>query len=68
MQQHLEKANLFEGETLHSFRRSAVQHAAEIEGYNVERLMKKGRWKSYSAFRLHIEEIEQKFSRKQLGT
>jgi integrase len=30
VQQHMEKADLFEGETLHSFRRSAVQDAAEI--------------------------------------
>jgi integrase len=61
VQQHLAKANLFEGETLHSFRRSAVQHAAEIEGFDVERLMKRGRWSSYAAFRLYIEEIEHKF-------
>lgn len=44
IQQRLKEAGLFEGETLHSFRRSAVQHAAEIEGYNVERLMQRGRW------------------------
>lgn len=67
VQQHLEKAQLFEGETLHSFRRSAVQHAADIEGYDVEKLMKRGRWKSYSAFRVYIEEIEQKFNRKLPG-
>lgn len=52
IQQRLKDANLFEGETLHSFRHSAVQHAAEIEGYDVEKLMKLGRWTSYSAFRL----------------
>jgi integrase len=68
VQQHLEKANLFEGETLHSFRRSAVQHAAEIEGYNVEKLMRKGRWKSYSAFKLYIEEIESRFGRRGPGS
>jgi hypothetical protein len=64
VQQHLEKANLFEGETLHSFWRFAVQHAAEIEGYNVEKLMQKGRWKSYSAFKLYIKEIESRFGRR----
>jgi integrase len=67
-QQHLEKANLFEGETLHSFRRSAVQHAAEIEGYNVEKLVQKGRWKSYSAFKLYIEEIESRFGHRGPGS
>lgn len=64
VQQHLTKANLYEGETLHSFRRSAVQNAAEIEGYNVKKLMQRGRWSSYSAFRLYIEEIEDKFGRR----
>lgn len=39
----MKKAELYEGETLHSFRRSAVQHAAEMEGYNAEMLMKMGR-------------------------
>lgn len=64
IQQHLKKADLFEGETLHSFRRSAVQHAAEIEGYDVKRLMERGRWASYSAFRLYVEEISYKFGRR----
>lgn len=67
VQVHLEKANLFEGETLHSFRRSAVQHAAKIEGYDVEKLMKRGRWSSYAAFRLYIEEIKYKFGRRESG-
>jgi integrase len=67
VQLHMEKAQLFEGETLHSFRRSAVQHAAEIEDYDVEKLMKMGRWKSYSAFQLYIEEIEQRFGRRKPG-
>lgn len=61
VQQHLAKANLFEGEILHSFRRSAVQNAAEMEGYNMTNLMQRGRWASYSAFGLYIEEIEHKF-------
>jgi integrase len=39
IQQHLKDAGLFEGETLHSFRRSAVQRAAEIEEFNVPKLM-----------------------------
>jgi hypothetical protein len=39
VQQHMTKADLFEGETLHSFRRSAVQNAVEIEGYDVAKLM-----------------------------
>lgn len=64
IQQRLKDAGLFEGETLHSFRRSAVQHAAGIEGYNVEKLMQRGRWSSYAAFRLYIEEIEREFPRR----
>lgn len=64
IQQRLKEAGLYEGETLHSFRRSAVQHAASIEGYNVERLMQRGRWASYGAFRLYIEEIEAAFPRR----
>lgn len=64
IQQRLKEAGLYEGETLHSFRRSAVQHAASIEGYNVERLMQRGRWASYAAFRLYIEEIEASFPRR----
>jgi integrase len=64
VQQHSKDAGLFEGETLHSFRRSAVQNAAQMEGYNVEKLMQLGRWKSYAAFRLYIEEIEADFSGK----
>jgi integrase len=31
VQKHLKAAGLYEGETLHSFRRSAVQHSADIE-------------------------------------
>jgi hypothetical protein len=64
VQNHLAKANLFEGETLHSFGRSAVQNAAEIEGYDVVKSIKRGRWSSYIAFRLYIEEIEHTFSRR----
>ena len=68
IQQRLKEAGLFEGETLHSFRRSAVQHAASIEGYDVKRLMDKGRWASYAAFRLYIEEIEHQFPRRAYAT
>jgi integrase len=64
IQKHLKDADLFEGETLHSFRRSAVQNAAEIEGYDVAKLMLRGRWSSYAAFRLYVEEIETKFARR----
>jgi integrase len=63
VQQNLKDAGLFEGETLHSFRRSAVQGAVEIEGYNVPKLMALGRWKSYAAFRICIEEIASQFPR-----
>jgi integrase len=63
VQLHLKEAGLYEGETLHSFRRFAVQGATEIESYNVPKLMALGRWKSYSAFRLYIEEIESEFPR-----
>jgi integrase len=64
VQKHLKDAGLYAGETLHSFRRSAVQHAADIEGYDIKKLMEFGRWQSYAAFRLYIEEIEHKFMRK----
>jgi integrase len=64
VQKHLKAAGLFEGETLHSFRRLVVQHSADIEGYNVKRLLEFGRWRSYAAFRLYVEEIEHKFPRK----
>jgi integrase len=50
IQKHLKAAGLYEGETLHSFRRSAVQYAADIKGYDIKRLMELGRWQSYSAF------------------
>jgi hypothetical protein len=50
VQQHMAKADLFEGETLHSFERSAVQNAAEIEGFDVTKLVQSGQWSSYSAF------------------
>jgi integrase len=63
IQLHLKEAGLYEGETLHSFRRSAVQSAAEVEGFNVAKLMELGRWKSYAAFRLYVEEIEEQFPR-----
>lgn len=63
LQQHLKNAGLYEGETLHSFRRSAVQGAAEIEGYDVQKLMSLGRWKSYAAFRIYVEEIASQFPR-----
>jgi hypothetical protein len=63
IQKHLTSAGLFEGETLHSFRRSAVQNAAELEGFDVEKLMKRGRWSSHSAFKRYIEEIQHKFGR-----
>lgn len=62
---HLTSARLFEGEILHSFRRSAVQNAASIEGYDVARLMQRGRWASYAAFRLYISEIEHCFPRRE---
>jgi hypothetical protein len=65
VQQHMKKAELYEGETLHSFRRSAVQHAAEMEEYNIEKLMNRGRWASYAAFKLYIEEIQHRFGRRQ---
>jgi integrase len=61
---HLQDAGLYEGETLHSFRRSAVQNAVKIEGYDVKRLMEFGRWKSYGAFKLYIEKIESEFARR----
>jgi integrase len=64
VQKHLKGAGLYKGETLHCFRRSAVQHAADIEGYDVKRLMEFGRWQSYAAFRLYVEEIEHKFQRR----
>lgn len=66
IQQRLKEAGLFEGETLHSFRRSAVQHAAEIEDFDVAKLMARGRWSSYAAFRVYVEEIACRFPRLKL--
>jgi integrase len=43
LQKRLKEAGLFEGETVHSFRRSAVQHAAVNLNYNVKQLMDLGR-------------------------
>jgi integrase len=63
VQQHLKDAGLYDGERLHSFWRSAVQNAATVEGYDVRRLMELGRWKSYAAFRIYIEEIQGQFPR-----
>lgn len=63
IQRHMMRAGLHEGETLHSFRRSAVQNAAELEGYSVRRLMERGRWKSRAAFRVYVEEIASSFER-----
>lgn len=63
VQRHMQQAGLHEGETLHSFRRSAVQHAVELESFNVARLMERGRWKSRAAFRLYVEEIAGEFAR-----
>lgn len=65
VKKHLTEAGLYEGETLHSFRRSAVQNAARIEGYDVNRLMQRGRWTSYAAFRVYVAEIEGRFARLQ---
>lgn len=67
VKKHLTEAGLFKGETLHSFRRSAVQTAASIEGYDVNRLMQRGRWASYSAFRVYVSEIEGRFARPHSG-
>jgi integrase len=63
IQQHMKDAHIYNGETLHSFRRSAVQNAAAIEGYDVPRLMALGRWKSEAAFWLYVEEIAGLFPR-----
>lgn len=67
VQRHMQQAGLFEGKTVHSFRRSAVQHAAELEDFDVARLMERGRWKSRAAFRLYVEEIADQFARGTLG-
>jgi hypothetical protein len=55
IQQHMKDAGIYNGEALHSFRRSAVQNAAAIKGYDVQKLMELGRWKSYSAFWIYVE-------------
>jgi hypothetical protein len=57
LQKRLKDADLFEGETVHTFRRSAVQHAPVTLNYNVKQLMELGRCKSYSAFRGYEEEV-----------
>lgn len=57
IQKVLKRAGLYEGETLHSFRRSAAQHAVEIQGITVEEAMRRGRWRTFSAFRGYVEEV-----------
>jgi hypothetical protein len=57
IQKRLQEAGLYEGETLHSFRRSVVQHAAIELKYDVKKLMDLGGWKTYSSFKLYVEEI-----------
>lgn len=57
VQNALKRAGLFEGETLHSFRRSAAQHAVEVQGMTIEKAMEKGRWRNYSAFRGYVDEV-----------
>jgi hypothetical protein len=57
VQKRLQEAGLFEGETLHIFCRSAVQHAAIELKYDVKKLMDLGGWKTYSSFKLYVEEI-----------
>jgi integrase len=57
IQNLLKRAGLFAGETLHSFRRSAAQHAMEIRGLTVEEAMQRGRWKTFTAFRGYVEEV-----------
>lgn len=46
IQKRLQDAGLFEGETLHSFCHSAVQHAAIELKYDVKKLMDLGGWKT----------------------
>jgi hypothetical protein len=53
----LKRAGVFEGETLHSFQRSAAQHAVEIKGFTIEEAMRRGRWKTFLAFRGYVEEV-----------
>lgn len=57
VQKVLKRAGLYEGKTLHSFRRSAAQHAVEIRRCTVEEAMQRGRWKTFSAFRGYVEEV-----------
>lgn len=57
VQKRLQEAGIFEGEILHSFRRSAVQHAAIELKYDVKKLMDLGGWKTFSSFELFVEEI-----------
>jgi integrase len=57
IQKRLQEAGLFDGKTLHSFRRSAVQHAAIELKYDVKKLIDLGGWKTYSSFKLYVEEI-----------
>jgi integrase len=57
IQKVLKRAGVYEGETLHSFRRSAAQHAVEVRGCTVEETMRRGRWKTFSAFQGYVEEV-----------
>jgi hypothetical protein len=57
VQKVFKRAGLYKGETLRSFRRSAAQHAVEIRGCTIEEAMRRGRWKTFSAFRGYVEEV-----------
>jgi hypothetical protein len=54
-QKRLQEAGLYEGETLHSFRRSALPDAAIELKYDIKKLMDFGGWKTYLSFKLYVE-------------
>jgi hypothetical protein len=57
IQSALNRARIFEGETLHSFRRTTAQHAVDVRGFTVGKAMQCGRWKTFSAFKGYVEEV-----------
>lgn len=57
MKKHFVAAGLYNGESMHSFRRSGAQHAVCVLGYTKEKVMELGGWASFAAMRGYIVEV-----------
>lgn len=57
MKKHFAAAGLYDGESMHSFRRSGAQHAVRVLGFTKEKVMQLGGWASYSAMKGYITEV-----------